>query len=105
MAFTSFGLVKKNCLGVDIGSSSIKIVELSRTGERIKLEAYGEIRAEAIYEKPFRTFDKNTILFQTMDIARAIAGIIDEAKMVSRKAVFSIPDFSTFYTTFDLPAM
>ena len=105
MAFTPFGLVKKSCLGIDIGSSVIKIVELSRIGERIKLEGYGEIKAEAIYDKPFRTFEKNTISFQTMDIARAVAGVIDEAKMSSKKAVFSIPDFSTFYTTFELPPM
>jgi type IV pilus assembly protein PilM len=103
MALTGF--IKKNCLGVDIGSSAIKIVELSRAGERIKMEAYGELKAEAIYEKPFRSFEKNTLLFQTMDIARAVAGIIDEAKMVSRRSVFSIPDFSTFYTVFDLPYM
>ncbi|MBU4351278.1 type IV pilus assembly protein PilM [Candidatus Parcubacteria bacterium] len=105
MAFASIGLVKKDCLGVDIGSSIIKIVQLSKTGERIRLEAYGEIKAEAIYEKPFRTIEKNTVLFQTIDIARAISGIIDEAKMTSKKAVFSIPDFSTFYTTFQLPPM
>ena len=105
MAFASIGLVKKDCLGVDIGSSTIKIVQLSRIGERIRLEAYGEIKAEAIYEKPFRTLEKNTVLFQTIDIARAISGIIDEAKMTSKKAVFSIPDFSTFYTTFQLPPM
>ncbi|MDP3093937.1 MAG: type IV pilus assembly protein PilM [bacterium] len=105
MAFTPFGLVKRSCLGIDIGSSVIKVVELSKLGERIKLEAYGEIKAEAIYDKPFRTLEKNTILFQTMDIARAVGAVIDEAKMSSRKAVFSIPDFSTFYTTFELPPM
>jgi len=105
MAFDSIGLIRKDCLGVDIGSSTIKIAQLSRIGERIRLEAYGEIKAEAIYEKPFRTLEKNTVLFQTIDIARAISGIIDEAKMTSKRAVFSIPDFSTFYTTFDLPPM
>ena len=105
MVFAPLGLVKKNCLGIDIGSSAIKIVELSRLGERIKLDAYGEMKAEAVYQKPFRTFEKNTLLFQTMDIARAIRGVIDEAKMASKKAVFSIPDFSTFYTTFELPPM
>lgn len=105
MAFIHFGLVKKSCLGIDIGSSIVKIVELSRAGERLRLEAYGGITAESVYEKPFRTLEKNTLLFQSMDIAKAIGGIIEEAKMFTRRAVFSIPDFSTFYTTFDLPAM
>ncbi len=105
MAFIHFNLAKKSCLGIDIGSSAIKIVELSRAGERIKLEAYGEIKAEAIFEKPFRTFEKNTLSFQNLDVARAIEGMIDEAKMSTRRAVFSIPDFSTFYTTISLPSM
>jgi len=105
MAFNRFRLTKRNCLGIDVGSSMIKVVELSRVGERLRLEAYGGITAESIYEKPFRTFEKNTLFFQSMDVAKAIVGIVEEAKMVSRRAIFSIPDFSTFYTTFDLPSM
>lgn len=103
--FPRFGISKKSCLGVDVGSSAIKIVELSKWGDRIKLESYGEMKAEAVFHKPFRTMEKNTLLLQSQDIGRAIKGIIDEAKMTSHKVVFSIPDFSSFYTTFDLPPM
>jgi type IV pilus assembly protein PilM len=103
--FPKFGIIKKSCLGVDIGSSAIKVVELSRWGERIKLEAYGEMRAEAAFQKSFRTLEKNTLLLQSQDVGKAIKGIIEEAKMSSKRVVFSIPDFSTFYTTFDLPPM
>lgn len=100
-----FSSGSNNCLGVDIGTSSIKIVELSKRGETTKLERYGEIYSEAVFERPFRTFEKDTLLLSGRDISRAIAAVIKEAKISEKKAVFSIPDFSSFFTTFDLPSM
>jgi type IV pilus assembly protein PilM len=38
-------------------------------------------------------------------VARAIKAVIQEAKIKSRQAIFSIPDFSTFFTSFELPQM
>jgi len=98
-------MIAKTFLGIDIGTSSIKVVELSKFGKRIKLENYGELRAPAFYEKPFRTFEKTTLLLSTGDIARAIRGILEEAKIKTRKVIFSVPDFSSFFTWFDLPPM
>ena len=100
-----FGSSSKNCLGIDIGTSSIKIIELSRRGETTKLEKYGEIFSEAIFERPFRTFEKDTLFLSGREISKAIIGVLKEAKIFERKAVFSIPDFSSFFTTFDLPSM
>lgn len=92
-------------LGIDIGTSSLKVVELSRAGERLKLENYGEMQALSFYEKPFRTYEKTTLLLSSQDVARAIAGMMEEAQIKTSRVVFSIPDFSTFFTTFELPAM
>lgn len=105
MIFSSFKIIPNRALGIDIGTSSIKIVELSRWGERIKLENYGEMAATTFYEKPFRTFEKSTLLLSSQEIAKAISAILIEAKIKERKSIFSIPDFSTFFTTFDLPYM
>jgi len=95
----------KKSLGIDIGTSSIKMVELGSWGERRKLENYGEIASEVLYEKPFRTFEKSTLLLSSRDISRAISAVIEEAKIKTRKATLSIPDFSSFFTTFELPPM
>lgn len=95
----------KKSLGIDIGTSSIKMVELSRFGSRVKLENYGEVKAMALYKKPFRTFEKNTLLLSTQDVARVLRALISEARTKSKTAVLSIPDFSTFFTWFTLPAM
>jgi type IV pilus assembly protein PilM len=92
-------------LGIDIGTYSVKIVELSKRGDRISLENYGEAKAETLYEKPFRTIDKNTLLFSSQEIAKALLAILEEAKITQREAIFSIPDFATFFIDFQLPPM
>jgi len=103
MAFQK--LFPKRFLGIDIGTSAIKIVELSRWRERIKLENYGEILSKILYQKPFRTFEKSTLLLSNKDIARAIKSVMMEAQIKTRKCIFSIPDFSSFFTNFELPPM
>ena len=92
-------------LGIDIGTSSIKIVELSKKGERIELENYGEIKTQMFYKKSFRTFEKSTLLLSSKDIARGIRAVIEEAKIFSNYAIFSIPDFVVFSANFELPVM
>ena len=95
----------KKILGIDIGTSCIKVVELSQSGNRQKLENYGFLSAIAFCEKPFRTFEKNSLLLSTQDIAKIIRTIIQEAKIKTRQAIFSVPDFATFFTNFELPLM
>jgi type IV pilus assembly protein PilM len=103
MIFSNF--LPKRFLGVDIGTAAIKVVELSRWGERIKLENYGEISANVLYEKSFRTFEKSTLFLSSQNIAKAILAVTESAKIKTKECIFSIPDFSTFFTNFDLPQM
>ena len=103
MIFSPFKFIPKTFLGVDIGTSSLKVVELSRWGEYRTLKNYGELKADALYDKPFRTFEKNTFLLSSEDIARAIRAILQETKIKTKRAVFSIPDFSSFFTNFTIP--
>ena len=105
MIWNPFKISPKGSLGIDVGTSSVKIVELSKWGKKKKLENYGEMRAEALYGKPFRTFEKSTLNVSDQDVARDISAILKEAGVKTKKAYFSIPDFSTFFTTFNLPAM
>ncbi len=100
-----FRIISKRSLGVDIGTSSIKIVELSGKGAEKKLENYGEICTEALYREPFKTFGKNILTFPAKDVSRGIRAILEEAGMSGNVANFSIPDFASFFTAFDLPPM
>ncbi len=95
----------KRMLGVDIGTSSIKIVELSKWGGGRTLENYGEIRSTALFKSAFRNSEKGSYVLSENIVARAIKAILEEAKIKTRSAVFSIPDFSTFFVSFDLPPL
>ena len=105
MPWTPFKMIPKKSLGIDIGTSSVKIVELSRWGERIKLENYGEISVLTLYEKPFRTFERSTLLLSNQEISRTNKAILEEARITTRQAVMAIPDYSSFFTNFELPPM
>ena len=100
-----FAVIPKSSLGVDVGTSSLKLVELTTWGERVRLKNYGELQSALLYDKPFRSFEKNSLLLSGKDIARAIRGIMEEAHIQTKRATFSIPDFSSFFTNFELPPM
>lgn len=98
-------ILPKKIAGIDVGTSAIKVVELSSWANRIRLDNYGEISAAALYQKPFRTFEKSALLLSTEEVARAVKAVMLGAKIKAKKCVFSIPDFSTFFTAFELPPM
>ena len=100
-----FRLLPKRFLGIDIGTFAVKVVELSSFAGRIKLENYGEIPARAFYEEEGKNFGKTTLLLTPGDIAKAIKAVLEEAKIETKVATFSLPDFASFFTTFDLPFM
>jgi len=106
MAFNPFRMFfPKKMLGIDIGTSSIKVVEISRWGGGRTLENYGEIKSGSLLKEPFRTYKRGNYLLSSYFASRAIKAILEEAKIKTRAAMFSIPDFSTFFVSFDLPPM
>jgi len=105
MSWFSIDIIPKDFLGIDVGSSALRIVEIGGWADRRSVKNYGEIRIRTMYEEPFRTFEKNSLLLSTADIAKAIRGIMEELGMKEKKAVFSISDFSSFFTILELPPM
>lgn len=95
----------KSFLGIDIGTSAIKVVELSKKGQNRELRNYGEIKTSSLQRSPFRTIERDTLVLSNREIARAILAIIKEAGIETREVNFSIPDFSSFFTSFELPPM
>lgn len=96
---------RKKFLGVDIGTFFVKIVELKEGWRGPILKNYGELGILYPEERAFRVFERETLLLSDYDLAKAIKMICSEAKIKTKEANFSIPDFSTFFTTLDLPQM
>ncbi|MDD5639568.1 MAG: pilus assembly protein PilM [Candidatus Pacebacteria bacterium] len=98
---------KKNTgsIGIDIGTKSIRIIESVKKNDKVFLENYGEMNLDVAGTKSFRWFDQNTLNPDIKNISGAILAILEESEIKPGKAVFSLPDFSTFFITFNMPPM
>ncbi len=98
-------LFTKRFLGIDIGTSAVRIVELSKQAQKLELSNYGEIRNESFQEEASKVAKKGMVFFSAKDIGEIIRAILEEARIKTRACAFSVPDFSTFFTNFKLPPM
>lgn len=97
---------KPNSLvGVDIGASAVKLVEIEKEGGRHKLKNYGIFPLpEYLKSRNYRAY-LELLKVPAEEIAGIINKVIKEAKIQSRDACISIPVYSSFFTLIDLPNM
>ncbi|OHA76609.1 MAG: hypothetical protein A3H01_01680 [Candidatus Wildermuthbacteria bacterium RIFCSPLOWO2_12_FULL_40_9] len=103
--FNFFNRPQKKFLGIDIGTSAIKLVELSKPKEVINLENYGQMTVQPDEEKPFAVFEKSNFSLSNQSVAEVINDITNKAQISAKDTFFAIPDFSTFFTFIELPIM
>jgi len=95
----------KTTIGIDVGGSSIKIVELSRFGKRVNLKNYAELQSAEINSKPFRAFKAGSLLLAEKETARVINFSFQKSGIEVGKTVLTLPDFLTFFAVLDFPPM
>jgi type IV pilus assembly protein PilM len=101
-----FDFKPKGKLGVDIGTASIKLVELSKDAGRFKLENYGLFELESVDEAinvSGQAAKSRVVHLSDQDLAWGIKEVLNRTKIKSRDAVASIPSFSTFSTIITMP--
>ena len=82
---------KESYVGIDIGSSSIKIVELKREGGKARLLSYG--------------FSENPLNLEKMsnqELANVINRIYEKSGIISRQVVSALSTFSVFSSIINL---
>lgn len=106
MAWFPFKFKKspKSFLGIDIGTSSIRVVELGKKSSKRQLENYGEIATSPI-QKTILTTNRGSFYLSNQEVASAISAVLKEAGIETKEVNFPIPDFFSFFTSFDLPQM
>ena len=98
-------LFTKKFLGIDIGTSSVRIVELGKDGRNFVLSNYGQIDIDKIESETPKLLKRAVAVFSTDELAEMIRTVLSQAKIKTHQCALSIPDFSTFFTTFSLPPM
>jgi len=96
---------KTSGIGIDIGTKTIRFVEISQNKNEFVLNNYGEINLDFACRDFFRSFDKNNLNPDIENISKAIKALMLEADVKNRRVSFSLPDFSTFFTTIEMPPM
>ena len=104
LKFFGFGKPKSK-LGIDIGTSSIKITELSKETGRFKLENYGFFELESIDEALNVSNHQagRAVRLSSQDLAWGIREVLKRGRIKTRDAVASVPSFSTFSTIITMP--
>jgi type IV pilus assembly protein PilM len=99
--FSFFKAADTMSLGVDIGSASIKVVQLRKEKERAMLQTYGEL-ALAGYAKGD---DGHAIVMVDDRLKEALADVLRESQVKATKAVVSLPLKNSFITTMTMPEL
>jgi len=99
-----FGFGTKSFLGVDIGTNSIKTVELVTEKRRVKLKNYGEYIPPSS-KRELLPVETGFAPYFEEGIANIIKKIVDQAKIKTKNLILSLPVFSSFFTLVELPLM
>ncbi len=94
---------KKNSsvLGIDIGTSSIKVVQLSKRGGQAVLETYGELSLG-----PYGSIEIGRATnLPPEKITEALVDVIRESKVTTNESGLAIPFGSSLITAIEMPAV
>ena len=87
-------------VGIDIGSSSIKVVELQERNEVLTLTTYGELQLGPYMGKPLG----ESVQLEPKSEQEALVDVIRESAVTARNAVFAMPLSSSFVTNVSIEA-
>lgn len=99
--FTGVGSV----LGVDIGTASIKMVELETTRDGYRMRNYGILSNYGHFDRLNEVIQTSTMKLFDKEAVRLIKLLQEQLGTSTRRAVVSLPVFSTFTTLVEMPDM
>lgn len=92
-------------LGVDIGTTSIKIVEVAKGKTRPELKNYGILESYGHLERINNAIQTSSLKIAETDTMQLLKALLDKSKFRSDEVIASIPSFSAFITLLEIPKM
>src|SRR3989344_1875611 len=92
-------------LGVDIGTTSIKIAELGFSANHFRLKNYGLLESYGHLERLNDALQTSSLKLFERETIELLRLLLKKINPNSRKAIASIPAFTSFVTLLDLPMM
>lgn len=88
----------KSKLGIDIGTSTIKIVQLKKEDDQFLLETYGMVNAAS---RVMAKLDAD-VIGQTAEVLKTL---LDKSQISTKKVVASLPNSIVFVSVIDMPPL
>lgn len=92
-------------LGVDIGTTSIKVVELRGGKTKPQVVNYGFLESSGYLSRANQALQTSSLKIFEADMVGLLKTVIKEMGTNSRTAIASLPPFSVFMTVLDFPQM
>ncbi len=93
------------CLGVDIGTTSIKIAEIIPEKTGIRLGNYGTLETLGYLTRGNTALQASGLKIFEQEVGQYLKAVKDRMHTNTVRAVASLPSFSVFSTIIDLPPM
>ncbi|MCK4891242.1 MAG: type IV pilus assembly protein PilM [Candidatus Pacebacteria bacterium] len=103
MIFNFFKKPPSSFLGIDIGTTGIRIVQLGSQDGNIILENYASIETKDYLEILGNGGNLNNIKMSDSKIAKDLENVIEKSGIISKKVAMSIPISSAFSSIMVLP--
>ncbi len=98
-------LGRRSYLGIDIGTTSIKIVELTESGGRPTLKNYGVLESYGHLERLNNAIQTSSLKMLDRETAELLNMLLKQLRVGTRDAIVSLPSFLVFTALLDVPAM
>lgn len=93
-------------LGIDIGTSAIKVAEIAKRKGRLWLENYGLLETgDYLSDGPGQAIQTGALKMSETKTSGMLRTLIAEMGTRTKNAVVAIPAFSAFSTIFEMPAL
>ncbi len=92
-------------LGVDIGTTSIKVAEVKTTGDRPELLNYGILESSGYLARENQALQTSSLKIFESEIVDLLKTVVREMGTRTKDAVASLPLFSAFVSVLDFPRM
>lgn len=105
--FQSFksAIGRKTYLGVDIGTTSIKVVELTESGERPLLKNYGVLESYGHLDRLNNAIQTSSLKMLDRETSELLNMLLRKSNIKALDVVASLPPFAAFTALLDIPAM
>lgn len=91
-------------VGIDVGISSVKVVQLKKESEHAVLETYGELKTGPYLKEADGAAGGGFLRFQDSDVAAMLKDVMKESNVTTDRAVIAVPAVSSFVTMVELPS-